>query len=92
MTRSFPLLVLPIALLALATGVLGLLCGRYIWPRYVTVEVPPPQPPPPSNDLEPALSDLEDRLQISESEVAQLRRAMTQVSDEHANPGSAPNT
>ncbi len=92
MTRSFPLLVLPIALLALATGVLGLLCGRYVWPRYVTVEVPPPPTPPPSNDLGPALSDLEERLQISESEVEQLRRAMTHVTDDTPKPGSAPNT
>jgi hypothetical protein len=79
---SFTLLMLQIGLLALATGVLGLLCGRYLWPRQVIVTPPARVPEPLTDDLEPALSDLEERLQASESQVAQLRRAVTQVTDD----------
>ena len=81
MTRSFPLLVLQLTLLGLTTGVLGLLCGRYLWPRYVVKQVPAP-PSTSADDLEPALADLEHRLQASESEMQQVRRAVARASDD----------
>lgn len=75
-------LVVQVALPALASGTLGLLCGRYLWPRYVTTDSPAPPPAPPSapDDLGPALSDIEERLLASESEVRQLRLGVAQVS------------
>jgi hypothetical protein len=77
---TFSQLVIVVALLALASGVVGLLCGRYLWPRYL-----PPNPSTTSadpHDLDPVLSDLEERLHASETQLAQLRLAVAQVADE----------
>ncbi|MFZ0161692.1 MAG: hypothetical protein WAL50_21900 [Kineosporiaceae bacterium] len=83
MPNGFSYLLGEVAVLAIAAAVLGLLCGRFLWPRRV-VEPAYAQPPPPlsaTQDLEPALSGLEQRLRASESEVDQLRLAVAQVAD-----------
>jgi hypothetical protein len=73
-------LFLQVALLALVSGALGGLCGRYVWPRYTNL--PGTTSPPASHDLDPALSDLEERLLASESQLEQLRTAVAQALDE----------
>lgn len=81
MGENFPLLIVQLTLFGLATGGLGLLCGRYLWPRSVVAEVPTPAATS-ADDLEPALSDLEQRLRASESEMLQVRRAVARASDD----------
>jgi len=90
MPNGFSYLLGEVALLAIAAAVLGLLCGRFLWPRRV-VEPAYTSPPPPLaaardlepalSGLEPALSGLEQRLRASESEVDELRLAVAQVAD-----------
>ena len=88
MTRSDLLLILQLALFGLATGALGLVCGRYLWPRCMIQEASDPAPSP-ADELEPALSDLEHRLAASESLIQQLRRAVARASDDKGDTGPA---
>ncbi len=83
MPNGFAYLLGEVAFLALGAAVLGLLCGRYLWPRHIvdTPHIPPPPPLSAMSDLEPALSSLEQRLRASESEVDDLRMAVAQVAD-----------
>lgn len=83
MPNGFPYLLGEVAVLAIAAAVLGLLCGRFLWPRRVVEPAYAPTPPPlaANQDLEPALSGLEQRLRASESEVDELRLAVAQVAD-----------
>jgi hypothetical protein len=84
-SENFLLLIVQLALFGLTTGGLGLLCGRYLWPRYVVEEVPTPAGTS-ADDLEPALSDLEQRLRASESEMLQVRKAVARASDDKGDP------
>lgn len=88
---TFTRLVIQVAVLGLTTGVLGFLCGRYLWPRRSTPASAPPAAAPRSDDLGPALAELEKRLRSSESQVEQLRRAVAQLPDDRpARPGATP--
>jgi chromosome segregation ATPase len=82
--NGFAYLLTQVATLAVGAAILGLLAGRYLWPRRVVEGAPsaPSTTTPPPSDLEPALVNLEERLRASESEVLELRRAVSEVSDQ----------
>lgn len=91
MLTGLPYLFAQVALLAVGAAILGLLGGRYLWAGRQRERVSDPgrpgaaiasdtSPAAPA-DLEPALSGLEQRLRASESEVEDLRQAMSQIAD-----------
>jgi chromosome segregation ATPase len=67
------------ALLLIAAAVLGLLIGRFLWPRHPAAAVL--AEPQPLTGAEPALAHLEQRLATSEAEVENLRVAVTTIED-----------
>lgn len=78
------MLFLQLSVLALGSGLLGLACGRYLWPRQVGATGPHLRQTSAPTDLEPALTELETRLRASESEVEALRQAMaSDLPDRH---------
>ncbi len=109
---------LPILVLAVLACALGVLAGRYLWPRTpadqdiapamtplatsATSPAPAPTPTPTHapapatrdntriEELEPALSDIEQRLRESESELEELRAAIRQRPTLGADPEAAP--
>jgi hypothetical protein len=67
------------ALLLIAATVLGVLIGRFLWPRrQVAFQAAAQQP---LTGAEPALAHLEHRLATSEAEVQNLRTAVTTIED-----------
>jgi tagatose-1,6-bisphosphate aldolase len=82
MSGHFQVLLLQTLLLAVGSGVIGLLCGRYLWPRCPSTDRRPAPAPMPEDDLEPTIRDIEQRLLASESQVQQLRAAVSHVSED----------
>jgi hypothetical protein len=78
MIDGFFYLLAQTALLLIAAAVLGVLIGRFLWPRR---PVAPPAELRALIGAEPALAHLEQRLATSEAEVQDLRVAVTTIED-----------